>query len=228
MPSAIVTGAGSGIGRATADALAARGLDVVLLGRTEATLRETARALARHGGRVLALRADVSRGPELEAAATRAIAELGAPAVVVCNAGTAGRLAPVEELAEAEWADVIATNLTGVFLTTRAFLPAMRAAKRGRVVHVASISSTLGTPRMSAYCASKWGVVGFMKSLAEELRGSGLQTMAVLPGSVETPMLRTSGFAPKMTPEDVARTIAYLALDAVDAMNGSAVEVFGA
>jgi 3-oxoacyl-[acyl-carrier protein] reductase len=227
MPSAIVTGAGSGIGRATADALAARGLDVALLGRTEARLRETERALARHGRRVLVLCGDVSSSAELEAAAKQALAELGAPAVVVCNAGTAGRLAHVEEIADTEWGRVIATNLTGVFLTTRAFLPAMRAAKRGRVVHVASISSTLGTARMSSYCASKWGVVGFMKSLAEELRGSGVQTMAVLPGSVDTAMLQASGFAPRMAPEDVARTIAYLALDAPDAMNGSAVEMFG-
>jgi 3-oxoacyl-[acyl-carrier protein] reductase len=92
---------------------------------------------------------------------------------------------------------------------------------------VGSISSTLGTAKMSAYCASKWGVVGFMKALAEELRGTGLQTMAILPGSVDTAMLKGSGFAAQMTAEDVAGTIAYAALDAPDALNGSAIEVFG-
>ena len=72
---------------------------------------------------------------------------------------------------------------------------------------MASISATLGTPRLSAYCASKWGVVGFTKALAEELRGTGLAALAVLPGSVDTPMLEGSGFAPAMQPEDVARRV---------------------
>jgi 3-oxoacyl-[acyl-carrier protein] reductase len=103
----------------------------------------------------------------------------------------------------------------------------MKERARGRIVHVGSISSILGTPNLSAYCASKWGVVGFMKSLAEELRGTGLQTMAVLPGSVDTQMLEGSGFVAQMTAEDVAGTITYAALDAPDAMNGSAIEVFG-
>jgi 3-oxoacyl-[acyl-carrier protein] reductase len=85
----------------------------------------------------------------------------------------------------------------------------------------------MGTPRLSAYCASKWGLVGLVKSLAEELRGTGLQSMCVMPGSVDTDMLRGSGFSPAMTPEDVARIVAWVALDAPDAMNGSCVDAFG-
>ena len=99
--------------------------------------------------------------------------------------------------------------------------------RTGRFVAVASISSTLGTPRQSAYNAAKWGVVGFTKSLAEELRGTGLQAMCVMPGAVATSMLAGSGFEPKMQPEDVAGTVAFAALDAPDAMNGSAIEMFG-
>jgi 3-oxoacyl-[acyl-carrier protein] reductase len=122
---------------------------------------------------------------------------------------------------------VLGVNLKGTFLVTRALLPAMVPAKRGRIVAVSSISATLGTATQSAYCAAKWGIVGFMKSLAEELRGTGLQALTVLPGSVDTAMLKGSGFAPQMSAEEVAKVVTYAALDAPDAMNGSSVEVFG-
>jgi 3-oxoacyl-[acyl-carrier protein] reductase len=226
VPSAIVTGAGSGIGRATAFALANRGHDLVLVGRREDALRDTERAILPLGRRTVVVRADVSKASEVEAMREVATA-LGPPDVVVNNAGILGQLARVAELPESEWDAVLATNLKGAFLVTRALLPAMLKEKRGRIVNVASISATLGTPRMSAYVASKWGVVGFTKSLAEELRGSGLQTVAVLPGSVDTAMLALSGFAPQMRAADVAGVIAYVALDAPDGVNGSAVEVFG-
>jgi 3-oxoacyl-[acyl-carrier protein] reductase len=226
VPSAVVTGAGSGIGRAAAFALANRGHDLVLIGRRDDTLRDAERAILPLGRRVVVVRADVSKASEVEAVREAATA-LGPPDVVVNNAGILGRLARVAELPESEWDAVMGTNLKGVFLVTRALLPAMLKEKRGRIVNVASISATLGTPRMSAYVASKWGVVGFTKSLAEELRGTGLQTVAVLPGSVDTAMLALSGFAPQMRASDVAGVIAYVALDAPDGVNGSAVEVFG-
>ena len=107
------------------------------------------------------------------------------------------------------------------------FRSAMRGAGRGRIVHVGSISSTVGTARAAAYCASKWGLVGLMKSLAEEISGSGLATVAILPGSVETRMLEGSGFAPRMRPEEVACAIVHYALDAPTAHNGAVVEMFG-
>ena len=97
----------------------------------------------------------------------------------------------------------------------------------GRFVHVASISATIGVPGAASYAASKWGLVGLSKSLAEELRGTGLQSVAVLPGSVNTEMLVGSGFSPAMGAEDAARVIVHAGLDAPDAMNGAAIEVFG-
>jgi 3-oxoacyl-[acyl-carrier protein] reductase len=100
-------------------------------------------------------------------------------------------------------------------------------AGHGRLVAVSSISATLGTAGQSAYAAAKWGALGFTKSLAEELRGTGVQTMAVMPGAVATSMLAGSGFMPQMTAQDVARTVVFAALDAPDAMNGSAIEIFG-
>jgi 3-oxoacyl-[acyl-carrier protein] reductase len=227
MALAVVTGAGGGIGRATAIQLARRGMDLALLGRTEQTLRITADEAERVGVRTLVARADIGVEDEVQAAAATVLARMGTPRVVVNNAGIAGRKARVEETTAADWDAVMAVNLRGAFLVSRAFLPAMRASGAGRLVTLASISATLGTAGMAAYCASKWGTVGFVKSLAEELRGSGLQSLAILPGSVDTPMVKVGGFPPQMSPDDVARLIAFAALDAPDAMNGSAIECFG-
>ncbi len=225
---ALITGAGSGIGRAVAKRLFARGLDVALLGRTEATLEATAWELlsGAQRGRALVIPCDVADAAAVTHARDRVLAELGAPVVVVNNAGVVAR-APVEDTTDAEWRSVLGVNLDGTFHVTRAFLPAMRAAGAGRFVAIASISSTLGTPRLSAYCAAKWGVVGFMKALAEELRDGPLIAISVLPGSVDTRMLEGSGFPAAMLPDDVANTVEYAALDAPRAMNGSALEVFG-
>jgi 3-oxoacyl-[acyl-carrier protein] reductase len=225
-PVAIVTGAGRGIGRAVALGLARRGHDVALLARTFPQLEETAAEIVGLGRRALALRCDVASPHEVTHARERATAELGVPSVVVNNAGIVRR-ALVHEMSDDDWDEVLGVNLKGTFLVTRAFLPAMLLAKRGRVVNVASISGTLGTPRMSAYCAAKWGVIGFTKSLAQELDGTGLSALCVSPGSVDTDMLKGSGFLPRMTPADVANVVLYAALDAPSAMNGSAVEMFG-
>jgi 3-oxoacyl-[acyl-carrier protein] reductase len=222
----VVTGAGRGIGRATAIRLAERGLDLSLLARTQGELEETKRSIEALGRKALVLRCDVSKKDEVDRVASLSLHALGAPRVVVMCAGTVRR-ALVHEMTEWDWDTVVDVNLKGTFLVARAFLPSMLDAHRGRLVAIASISSTLGTARQSAYAAAKWGVVGFMKSLAEELRGTGLQSMAVMPGSVATAMLEGSGFSPQMSPEDVAGLVVYAALDAPDAMNGSAVEIFG-
>ncbi|HEY6458784.1 MAG TPA: SDR family NAD(P)-dependent oxidoreductase, partial [Polyangiaceae bacterium] len=154
MTVAVVTGAGSGIGRATAVALARRGLDLALVGRTESPLRETATALTAVTGRVpraIVVVADVSVEGAVETAAATVLRELGTPRVVVNNAGIAGRKARIEDTTAAEWDAVMGGNLRGVFLVTRAFLPAMRAAGTGRIVTIGSISSTLGTAGLSPY-----------------------------------------------------------------------------
>jgi NAD(P)-dependent dehydrogenase (short-subunit alcohol dehydrogenase family) len=223
---AVVTGAGRGIGRAVALSLADRGYGVGLLARTVEELESVAAEVVARGRRAVAVRCDVANAGEVALAAERVHEDLGVPRVVVNNAGVARR-ARVVEMREDDWDHVLDVNLKGAFLVARAFLPRMIEAKRGRYVAVASISSTLGTPRLSAYCAAKWGVVGFVKSLAEELRGTGLQAMAVLPGSVDTRMLEGGEFRAQMTPEEVARLVVFAALDAPDPMNGSAIEMFG-
>jgi NAD(P)-dependent dehydrogenase (short-subunit alcohol dehydrogenase family) len=224
---AVVTGGGTGIGRAIALEFARRGVAVALVGRTEATLRETAIEATRTGARAIVARGDVTLDPDVRRITSEILAAAGVPQVVVNNAGIAGRLAPIEQTSETEWDAVMNVNLKGVFLVTRAMLPPMRAARRGRFVTMASISATIGTPGLAAYGSSKWGAVGFTKALAEELRDSGLQAMAVLPGTVATPMATIGGFAPKMSVEDVARVVAFASLDAPDAMNGASIECFG-
>ncbi|CAN5767195.1 N/A [soil metagenome] len=223
---AVVTGAGRGIGRSVAIALSKRGLDVVLLGRDQDDLDEAAARVRDEDRRALALHCDVTSRADLEAAAHETLRIFGAPTVVVANAGIVRRAA-VHEMSEEDWDAVVDVNLKGTFLTARAFLPAMREKNRGRFIAIGSISSTLGTARQSAYCASKWGVVGFVKSLAEELRGTELAALCILPGSVDTKMLEGSGFAAQMTADEVAALVTYAALDAPAAMNGSAVEMFG-
>ncbi len=223
---AVVTGAGRGIGRAISVALAKRGCDIALLGRTLESLASAAEAVNAEGRRALAVPCDVASSIEVERAAASVLADLGVPRIVVANAGVVHR-APVATMSEQEWDEVIDVNLKGTFLVTRAFLPRMLDMKLGRFIAIASISSTIGTAKQSAYCAAKWGTVGFIKSLAEELRGTGLQAMCVMPGSVDTDMLKGSGFLPAMQPEDVANAVTFLALDAPDAMNASSVEVFG-
>jgi NAD(P)-dependent dehydrogenase (short-subunit alcohol dehydrogenase family) len=224
---AVVTGASRGIGRATALAFAKRGVRVALLGRSSPMLDDAAEAAAALGVDARAVVCDVAREDDVARAAEEILGTLGPPRAVVNNAGIVRRGARVEETSSVDWDDVISVNLRGPFLVSRAFLPSMLRAKRGRLVHVASISATLGSPGAASYAASKWGLVGFSKSLAEELRGTGLQSVAVLPGSVDTDMLAGSGFAPQMSAEDVAGLIVYAALDAPDAVNGSAVEMFG-
>jgi NAD(P)-dependent dehydrogenase (short-subunit alcohol dehydrogenase family) len=223
---AVVTGAGRGIGRSIAIDLAKRGCNVALVGKSFENLTSVAEEVVLAGRRALVVPCDVSKADEVEEAAARVLMDLGVPRIVVPNAGVVHR-APVQSMTEGEWDEVLDVNLKGTFLTTRAFLGRMLEAKRGRFVAVASISATLGTAAQSAYCAAKWGTVGFVKSLAEELRGTGLQAMCVMPGSVDTDMLKGSGFHPAMQPGDVARTVSFLALDAPEAMNGSSVEIFG-
>jgi 3-oxoacyl-[acyl-carrier protein] reductase len=222
----LVSGASRSIGRATALALAARGADLGLLGRPSPELDETVELVRGSGVRVESFACDLARTEDIERAAQDALERLGTPDVLVSNAAVIHR-APVEQTSPELFDEQLAVNLRAPFLLVRALLPAMRRAGRGRLLFVGSISSTLGTARAAVYCASKWGLVGFMKSLAEELSDSGLMTLAVLPGSVDTPMLEGSGFRPRMQPEDVALTLVHYALDAPLAHNGAVVEMFG-
>lgn len=218
---ALVTGAGRGVGRAVAQRLAERGLRLALVGRASESHAALAKSL-----NALELTADFADAASLSLAAERALQELGPPSVVVHNAGMVVR-ERIEATSIAAWDEQMAVNLRAPFVLTRSLLPRMRAAGRGRFVFVGSISGTLGSPGAAGYAASKWGLTGFMKSLAEELTDSGLMACAVLPGSIDTDMLKGSPFPPRMSAEDVARSIEFLALDAPLSHNGATLEMFG-
>jgi 3-oxoacyl-[acyl-carrier protein] reductase len=226
MTLAWLTGASRGIGRATALHLARRGADLVLFGRRSPSLETVSRTIADLGVAVTMAEAELTEAETTVRACREQLERGGAPDAVINIAAVVQR-EPVETLSLDHWERQMAVNLRAPYLITREALPAMRAKRCGRIVHVASISSTLGTAHAAAYCASKWGLVGFMKSLAEELRNSGLMTVAILPGSVDTEMLQGSGFAPRMSPEEVACTLVHYALDAPLAHNGSIIEMFG-
>ncbi|MEO8901426.1 MAG: SDR family oxidoreductase [Polyangiaceae bacterium] len=227
MTSVLITGASRGIGRATALACAARGAQLGLLGHASADQTEVVHSCLKAGAkRVLELPADVAQAEQLERAAQEFLSVLGAPDALIHNAGIAGRTS-IEGTTLKSWHEHLSVNLTAPFVLTRALLPAMRARKSGRILFVGSISSTLGTANLSAYCATKWGVLGLMKSLAAELTDSGLMTCAVLPGSVDTRMLEGSGFPARMSPETVAETLLHYAFDAPLAHNGASIEMFG-
>jgi 3-oxoacyl-[acyl-carrier protein] reductase len=219
---AIVTGGGRGIGEAVARALTRRGLGVTVFARTAAEVER----VVKDGGAALAVAGDVSS----EADVSRLLAEherrLGPCDLLVNNAGVMVRGA-VELLQPEQWRHSLEVNLTGPFLCVRAVVPGMKARRHGRIVNIASISATVGTPEASAYNASKWGLLGFTRCLAEELRQYGVQAMAVSPGSVETAMLSQTPFSPDMTPDDVAKVVVFAALDAPDASTGANLEVYG-
>jgi NAD(P)-dependent dehydrogenase (short-subunit alcohol dehydrogenase family) len=210
---AVVTGASRGIGRAIAAALARAGAVVA--------------GCALHAAPGVDA-CDVRDAEAVARFATAVQDRFGPPDVLVNNAGTVAR-GRLDELAVYQWDDVVDANLKGTFLVTRAFLPAMRARRSGRIINIASIAGRQGTAELSAYCAAKHGVVGLTRALAEELRGEGLVANAVCPGSVDTDMLRTGrpGAKPDMSPEDVAAVVLYLAAHAPSAMTGSCVDVFG-
>lgn len=222
----LLTGGSRGIGRATALALAHRECSLVLLGRPSPELEATRAAVAKYPVEVEVFACDLADACSVDHAALQVQSRWGAPIVLINDAAVIRR-APVEATTLEDWNEQLAVNLRAPFQLTRSVLPGMREQGRGRILNVGSIASTLGTARSAAYNASKWGLVGFTKSLAEELRDSGLMTVAVLPGSVDTRMLDGSGFEPRMTPEDVAKTLVYFALDAPIAHNGAIVEMFG-
>lgn len=220
----VVTGASRGIGRALALRLAKEGATVVLSARDATALAAVASEVTTAGGRCLCVAADLCVAAEVRALA-QAASNVGPIDALVNNAGVVHRRS-LADTDEARWDETLDVNLKAPYLLTQALLPGMLARGRGRIVNVCSISSVLGTPNLTAYCASKWALLGFTKALAREVEGTGVSVIAVLPGSTDTDMLKGSGFAPDFTADEVAQIIAYFAGLAPIALNGAALELF--
>lgn len=216
---ALITGAGSGVGRATALTLGAAGATTVLTGRTPAPLEETATLVETHGGRAIAMPADITDEAAVRDLISAATATLGKPIDTLVAAAGVGLYGPVMGYSLAEWQATLATNLTGVFLCCRAVLPGMVAAGGGSIIAIGSGASKQGYANLAAYSASKFGLLGFMQSLAAEVGDQGIKVSTILPGSIATTFAgkapadveagRSSGRS-YLEPEDVAEAILYL------------------
>jgi len=189
---AAVTGAGSGIGRAIAQALATRGARVAAMDLDGVSVKETAALITGSGGKAEALQGDTSRAADVDRAVTAAVKSLGPLDIMVNNAGVLDGYFDVDELDEAVWRRVIDIDLTGVFLGSKRALREMLPRGRGRIVNMASVAGLNGTGGGAAYVAAKHGVVGLTRQMAVVYSARGITINAVCPGPILTNLRRHS------------------------------------
>ena len=251
---AVVTGAGSGIGRAIAVALAAGGAPVATLDLDGASAEETANLITKAGGKAKAFQGDTSKAADVDRAVSGAVAALGPLEIMVNNAGILDGYFNVDEIDEALWRRVIDIDLTGVFLGSKRALADMLPRGRGRIVNMASVAGLNGTGGGAAYVASKHGVVGLTRQMAVTYSSRGLTINAVCPGPILTglrahsqqilgpsvPDMSGRGIAvddaavQKITPagrrgtvEEIASAVCYLASDEAGYITGHSMVVDG-
>jgi len=241
---AIVTGAARGIGAATARRLAVDGMAVAVLDLDADACKETVNEIVAAGGRALAVGADVSQGDEVQAAVDTVVAELGAPTVLVNNAGVL-RDNLLFKMSEDDWDTVMGVHLRGAFLMSKAAQKHMVDAHYGRIINLSS-SSALGNRGQANYSAAKAGMQGFTKTLAIELGPFGVTANAVAPGFIATDMTAATAARVKMSFEDfmaaaasqspvrrvgqvddVAHTISFLASEGSGFVSGQVIYVAG-
>jgi len=226
----LITGGGTGIGRATALAFGGYGAKVVISGRRQETLQETADFIRQQGGEVEVVQADATVEADVEQMVNQSVERFGALHFAFNNAGGGGARGLTGDLQEADWLQVIALNLTSVFLSMKHELRAMQAG--GVIINNASALGLVGAPGIAAYSAAKHGVIGLTRSAALEYAQQDVRVNAVAPGYVDTALL--SGAPPEMRaqmtaatpvgrfgrPEEIAEAVVYLCSDLAGYMTG--------
>ncbi len=211
----LVTGASRGIGLALARTLGRMGSKLALCARDAARLSGAAAELERSGFPVLAVPADLTHPDEITLLVKKTEASLGSIDILINNAGI-GYFAPVQDTSEANWDAVLDTNLKAVFLLCRLVVPGMMARRTGHIVNIASLAGKSAFAGGATYCASKWGLLGFTQSMAEDLRPFGIRVSAVCPGTVRTEFSPHSGKAAEkmLQPDDVAHAVEMILSEA--------------
>ncbi len=241
---AIVTGASSGIGHATAKLFAREGARVVVTARRRDRLDELVAGIRENGGEAVAVAGDVRDEAVAKLAVETAVRDYGGLDIAFNNAGMVGEMAPTPDISPEQWKETLDTNLTGAFLGARHQLPAMIERGGGSLIFTSTfVGHTAGMPGMAAYAASKAGLVGLTQVLASEFGARGIRVNAVLPGGTDTPASITNG--PDATPdllefvqglhalkrlarpEEIARSVLHLASDAASFVTGTAFLVDG-